>query len=67
MAETYGLSRRQARRITSAGIVLLVEEFEQIYLQKPQMVVTLVVNLQEAIQEGLLHNQISSVAPMQDR
>ena len=62
VAEIYGLSRRQARRITSAGIDLIVEDFEQIDLQRPQMVATLVVNLQEAIQKGLIHNQISGVA-----
>ena len=62
MAEIYGLSRRQARRICSAGIDLIVQDFEEINLERPQMVATLVVNLQEAIQRGLLHNQISGVA-----
>ena len=59
MAEKYSLSRRQARRITSAGIALIVEAFEEISLEMPQMVATLVVNLQEVFPKGLLQNQIS--------
>ena len=46
VAEIYGLSRRQARRICSAGIDLIVQDFEEINLERPQMMATLVVNLQ---------------------
>ncbi len=62
VTEEYKLSRRQARRITAKAMDLIVQDFEEINLERPQMVATLVVNLQEAIQRGLLHNQISGVA-----
>ncbi len=62
VAETYGLSRRQARRITAGAMDLIVQDFEEINLEQPQMVAALVVNLQQGLQKGLIHNQSAGVA-----
>ena len=35
MAEKYGLSRRQARRITAKAMHLIVQDFEEINLERP--------------------------------
>ena len=61
MAEIYGISRRQARRVTSAGIDLIVQDFEEINLERPQMVAKLIVTLEESMQKGLINNQSSGV------
>ena len=62
MAEKYGLSRRQARRITAKAMDLIVQDFEEINLERPQMVAKLLVNLEQGMQKGLINNQSSSVA-----
>ena len=62
VAEEYALSRRQARRIKANGMDLIVQDFEEINLERPQMVAKLLVNLEQAMQKGLLHNQSSGVA-----
>ena len=62
VAEIYGLSRRQARRICSAGISLIVKDFDEINIERPQMVAKLIVTLEQGMQKGLLHNQSSGVA-----
>lgn len=62
VAEIYGISRRQARRVTAAGMSLIVEDFDEINIERPQMVATLIVNLQEGMQKALLHNQSSGLA-----
>ena len=45
MSEEYELSRRQARRITAKAMDLNVEDFEEINVERPQMVAKLLVNL----------------------
>ena len=45
MAEIYGISRRQARRVASAGMDLIVKDFDEINIERPQMVAKLLVNL----------------------
>ena len=62
MAEIYDLSRRQERRITAAGIDFIVEDFEEINIERPQMVAKLLVNLEQGMQKGLINNQSSGVA-----
>ena len=62
MAEKYGLSRRQARRITAKAMNLIVQDFEEINLERPQMVAKLLVNLEQGMQKGLINNQSSGVA-----
>ena len=62
MAEKYGLSRRQARRITAKAMDLIVQDFEEINIERPQMVAKLLVNLEQGIQKGLLNKQSSGVA-----
>ena len=62
MAEKYGLSRLQARRITAKVMDLIVQDFEQINLEWPQMVAKLLVNLDQGMQKGLINNQSSGVA-----
>ena len=62
MAETYRLSRRQARRITVAAYELLVQDLEDLDLSRPQMTAQLVANLQSAIQKSLVLGRTASVA-----
>ena len=62
VAKTYGLSRRQARRITAGAMDLIVQDFEEINLERPQMVAALVVNLQQGLRKGLVNNQAAGVA-----
>ena len=62
MAETYRLSRRQARRITAAAYKLLVQDLEDVDLSRPQMTAQLVANLQSAIQKSLVLGRTASVA-----
>ena len=62
MAEIYGLSIRKARRICAAGMSLIVKDFDEINIERPQMVAKLIVTLEQGMQKGLLHNQASGVA-----
>ena len=62
VAEIYGLSRRQARRICAAGISLIVKDFDEINIERPQMVAKLIVTLEQGMQKGLINNQSSGVA-----
>jgi len=62
VTEEYGLSRRQARRITAKAMDLIVQDFEEINLERPQMVAKLIITLEQGMQKGLLHNQSSGVA-----
>jgi len=52
VTEEYELSRRQARRITAKVIDLIVEDFEKINLELPQMVAKLIVTLEQGMQKG---------------
>ena len=45
VTEEYELSRRQARRITSKAMELIVQDFEEINIERPQIVAKLLVNL----------------------
>ena len=62
MTEEYGLSRRQARRIIAKTIDLIFQNFEEINVERPQMVAKLLVNLEQSMQKGLINNQSSGVA-----
>ena len=62
VAEIYGISRRQARRVTAAGMDLIVKDFDEINIERPQMVAKLLVNLEKGMQKGLINNQSSGVA-----
>jgi len=41
---------------------LIVQGFEKINIERPQMVAKLIVTLEQGMQKGLLHNQSSGVA-----
>jgi hypothetical protein len=41
---------------------LIVQDIEEINLERPQMVAKLIVNLEQAMQKGLINNQSSGVA-----
>ena len=41
---------------------LIVQDFEEINIERPQMLAKLLVNLEEGMQRGLIHNQSSGVA-----
>ena len=58
----YDLSRGQARSITAKAMDLIVQDFEEINIERPQMVVKLLVNLEQGMQKGLINNQSSGVA-----
>ena len=62
MAEEYKLRRRQAQRIASKAMDLIVQDFEEINIERPQMVAKLLVNLEQGMQKGLINNQSSGVA-----
>ena len=62
VTEEYALSRRQARRITSKAMDLIVQDFEEINIERPQMVAKLLVNLEQGMQKGLINNQSIGVA-----
>ncbi|WP_269606502.1 hypothetical protein [Prochlorococcus marinus] len=62
MPQKYGLSRRQARRITAKAMDLIVQDFDEINIERPQMVAKLLVNLEQGMQKGLINNQSSGVA-----
>ena len=62
VTEEYKLSRRQARKITAKAMDLIVQDFEEINIERPQMVAKLIVTLEQGMQKGLLHNQSSGVA-----
>ena len=42
---------------------LIVQDFEEINIERPQMVVKLLVKLEQAMQNGLINNPSSGVAP----
>ena len=46
VAKIYGLSRRHARQINSAGIALLVKDFDEINIERQQIVVKLIETLE---------------------
>ena len=52
--EEYELSRRPARRITAKAMDLIVQDFEEINIERPQMVAKLLVNLEQGIHKDLL-------------
>ena len=62
VAETYRLSRRQARRITAAAYELLVQDLENMDVSRSQITAQLVANLQSAIQKSLVSGKPSAVA-----
>ena len=62
VTEEYKLSRRQARRITAKAMDLIVQDFEEINIERPQMVAKLLLNLEQAMQKGIINNQASGVA-----
>tara|TARA_Y100001968_G_scaffold18255_1_gene14400 strand:+ start:1503 stop:1724 length:222 start_codon:yes stop_codon:yes gene_type:complete len=41
---------------------LIINNFEEIYIERPQMVAKLLVNIEKRIQKGLINNQSSGVA-----
>ena len=62
VSKKYKLSRRQARKITVKAMDLIVQDFEEINIERPQMVSKLFVNLEQGMQKGLINNQSSGVA-----
>ncbi len=61
VAEEYELSRRQARRITAKAMDLIIKDFEEINIERPQMEAILLVNLEKGMQKGVINNQSSGV------
>ena len=61
------LSRRQARRITAKAMDLIVQDFEEINLERPQMVAKLLVNLEQGMQKDYsITNQVA-LLPLQSK
>ena len=62
VAAECGLPRRQSRRITVKAMDLIVQDFEEINIERPQMVATVLVNLKQGMQKALLiTNQLVSL------
>ena len=62
VSEEYELSTRQARSVTAKAMDLIVQDFEEINIERPQMVAKLIVSLEQGMQKGLIKNQSSSDA-----
>ena len=56
VTEEYKLSRRQARRIRAKAMDLNAQDFDEINIERPQMVAKLLVNLEQGMQKGLINN-----------
>ena len=67
MSKKYGLSRRQAMRISSKAMDLIVQDFEEINLERPQMVAnhSLILN-KGCKKDWLITNQVV-LLPVQDK
>jgi len=52
----------EARIIIAKAMDLIVQDFEEINIQRLQMEAKLLLNLEQAMQKGLLNNQSSGVA-----
>ena len=61
LTEECGLPIRQTRRITSKEMDLIVQDFEEINIERPQMLAKLLVNLEQGMQKGLINKQCSCV------
>jgi hypothetical protein len=51
VTKEYELSRRQARRITAKAMDLIVQDFEEINLEREPMLAKLLVNLEQRYAE----------------
>ena len=61
MTEEEGISRRQSQRIVSKGYAQLVDDLEEINLERKEMVSQLIVNLQTGIEKSLKLGHISAM------
>ena len=61
MSKQEGIGRRQSQRIVSKGYSLLVEDLNQINVDRKEMVSQLVVNLQSGVQKSLALGHISAM------
>ena len=61
MSRKEGIGRRQSQRIVSKGYSLLVEDLNQINVDRKEMVSQLVVNLQAGVQKSLALGHISAM------
>tara|TARA_Y100001968_G_C18831260_1_gene469237 strand:+ start:65 stop:223 length:159 start_codon:yes stop_codon:yes gene_type:complete len=50
MSEKYGLIKGQARRIMSKAIDMIAQDFEEINIERPQMLIKLIVTLEVDLQ-----------------
>ena len=56
LTKEYNLSRRQARRITAKTMAVFVQDYEEINIERPQIVEKLLVKLEQAMQKGHINN-----------
>ena len=61
MTEEEGISRRQSQRIVSKGYALIVDDLEEINLDRKEMMSQLIVNLQTGIEKSLKLGHISAM------
>ena len=57
MATRWGISRRQAQRLTAKAHAVLVDDLEQVGLERREMVAQLVHALMESLSKALASNQ----------
>ena len=62
VAEKYSISRRQARRITSAAYHLIKDDIEGMDLNRPEMTAKLLNTLESAMYQAMQKKQFSAVA-----
>ena len=63
VTEEYELSRRLARRIISKEMDLIIQNFEEINIERPQMLANNLVNLEQAMQQGLIKINPAALLP----
>ena len=57
-----GIKQTKTLWITAEVMDLIVQDFDEINIERPQMVAKLLVNLEQGMQKGLINNQSSGVA-----
>ena len=60
--DEHEINRGQARRITAKAMDLIVQDFEEINIERLQIVAKLLENQEQGMQKGLINNQSNGVA-----
>ncbi len=67
MTEEYKSTEINAPRVTAKAMDLIIPEFEEIDIERPQMVAKLLVNLEQGMQKGLIKTSQVLLLPVQGK